>query len=249
MQIGKFVAVPRPFRKLALLLGILAAPLPVLAQQAPAEPPKSEAPKDAPVAPKDAPVAPSAGATEQKNDSGAGQKNDSAAEPSAVPPKDAAPGVDEGAIKTAEVAALVVVQTHGAASWEDGYAKINESLAKLRAAAEKAGLKVQGHPLAVITDTDDAGFKFDAMLPVEAAPDAKPDLGADVSLTQSPSGKAIKFQHRGAYDDIDSTYDAITAYLDEKGLEARNLFVEEYLNDAKDSTDMALQVDIYVFLK
>ena len=38
-------------------------------------------------------------------------------------------------------------------------------------------------------------------------------------------------------------------FLDEKGLEARNLFVEEYLNDPKDSTDMALQVDIYVFLK
>ena len=54
------------------------------------------------------------------------------------------------------------------------------------------------------------------------------------ALAQSPSGKAIKFQHRGAYDDIDSTYEAITAYLDEKGLEARNLFVEEYLNDAKD---------------
>jgi effector-binding domain-containing protein len=237
MQIGKFVAVPRPFHKLALLLGILAAPLPVFAQQTPAEPPKSEAP-----------AAPSAAAADQTKDSTPAQKN-GAAEPNAAPQKEAAPGVDEGAIKTAEVAAQVVIQTHGAASWEDGYAKINESLAKLRAAAEKAGLKVQGHPLAVFTDTDDAGFKFDAMLPVEAAPDAKPDLGADVSLTQSPSGKAIKFQHRGAYDDIDSTYDAITAYLDEKGLEARNLFVEEYVNDAKDSTDVALQVDIYVFLK
>ena len=160
----------------------------------------------------------------------------------------AAPAEDSS-IQTAEVAARVVIQTHGAASWEEGYGKIGEALAKLRASAEKAGLKVTGRPLAVFTDTDDAGFKFDAMLPVEAAPDAKHDLGADISLAQSPSGKAIKFQHRGAYDDIDTTYDAITAYLDEKGLEARNLFVEEYLNDAKDSSDMALQVDIFVFLK
>ncbi len=177
--------------------------------------------------------------------------------PKAEAPKEApAPTTDNSAapaedssIQTAEVAARVVVETRGAASWEEGYGKIGEALARLRASAEKAGLKVVGRPLAVFTDTDDAGFKFDAMLPVEAAPDAKPDLGADISLAQSPSGKAIKFQHRGAYDDIDTTYDAITAYLDEKGLEARNLFVEEYLTDAKDSSDMALQVDIFVFVK
>ena len=167
----------------------------------------------------------------------------------AAPPANAAAPAEEGAIQTTDIASRVVLETHGSASWEDGYGKIWEALTKLRASAEKAGLKVEGRPLAVFTETDDAGFKFDAALPVDAKPDAKPALGADIALAQSPSGKALKFEHRGAYDDIDTTYDAITAYLDEKGLEARNLFVEEYLNDAKDSTDMALQVDIYVFLK
>jgi effector-binding domain-containing protein len=166
-----------------------------------------------------------------------------------VAPADHAPAAEDSSIKTTEVAARTVIQTHGAASWEEGYAKINESLAKLHAAAQKAGVKENARPQVAFTETDDAGFKYDAMLPVDSAPDAKLTLGAEISLAQSPSGKAIKFQHRGAYDDIDSTYEAITAYLDEKGLEARNLFVEEYLNDPKDSTDMALQVDIYVFLK
>ncbi len=172
--------------------------------------------------------------------------------PKVEAPKAEAPKLapeEDASIKTTDVVAHTVIEAHGAATWEEGYAKINEALARLRAGAEKAGLKVQGHPMAVFTETDDAGFKFDAMLPVDAAADAKPDLGADISLAQSPSGNAIKFQHRGAYDDIDSTYEAITAYLDEKGLEARNLFVEEYLNEPKDSNDMALQVDIYVFLK
>jgi effector-binding domain-containing protein len=164
-------------------------------------------------------------------------------------PPDSAAAPEEGAIKSAEIASRVVIQTHGSASWEEGFAKIVEAQGKLRASAEKAGLKVDGRPLAVFTDTDDAGFKFDAMLPVDAKADARLDLGADITLAQSPSGKALKFQHRGAYDEIDTTYDAITAYLDEKGLEARNLFVEEYLNDAKDSSDEALQVDIFVFLK
>lgn len=166
-----------------------------------------------------------------------------------VSPADHPPAASDDTIKTTDVAARTVIETHGAASWEEGYAKILDSLAKLHAAAQKAGLKEAARPQVAFTDTDDAGFKYDAMLPVDAAADAKLASGQDISLAQSPSGKAIKFQHRGAYDDIDSTYEAITAYLDEKGLEARNLFVEEYLNDAKDSTDMALQVDIYVFLK
>jgi effector-binding domain-containing protein len=170
--------------------------------------------------------------------------------PAAAPDSAAAPApAEESAIQTADIASRVVLETHGSASWEEGYGKIWEALAKLRASAEKAGLKVEGRPLAAFTETDDAGFKFDALLPVDAKPDAKPALGADVALAQSPSGKALKFQHRGAYDDIDTTYDAITAYLDEKGLEARNLFVEEYLSDSKDSSDVAQEVDIFVFLK
>ncbi len=46
-----------------------------------------------------------------------------------------------------------------------------------------------------------------------------------------------------------STYDLITAYLDEKGLEAQDFFVEEYLTDLKSASDPNLAVDIYVFIK
>ena len=43
---------------------------------------------------------------------------------------------------------------------------------------------------------------------------------------------------------------ALTVTLvDEKGLEAKNMFAEEYLNRTKSSDDNALEVDIYVFLK
>ena len=56
-------------------------------------------------------------------------------------------------------------------------------------------------------------------------------------------------EHQGAYSDIDATYDAITAYLDEKGVDAQDSFVEEYANDVKDPDDPTLQVNIYVLLK
>jgi effector-binding domain-containing protein len=223
MQIGKFFSGAGRIGGLALLLAGLGAGAPAFAQVAPTAPAQT-APAAPPKAeaPKDAPAA---------------------------QPNNAAAPAEEGAIQTADIAARVVLETHGSASWEEGYGKIWEALTKLRASAEKAGLKIEGRPLAVFTETDDAGFKFDALLPVDAKPDAKPALGADIALAQSPSGKALKFEHRGAYDDIDTTYDAITAYLDEKGLEARNLFVEEYLSDSKDSSDVAQEVNIFVFLK
>ncbi len=224
MQIDTFFPGRDQVRRLLLAVALIAAPLPLAAQQMMAE--TADAPKtDAPAKP-DAPK-PDAPKAEAPNDAPA----------------------EEGAIKTEDIASRVAIEVHGAAKWEEGYGKIGEAIATLRAAAAKAGLKETGKPLAVFTDTDDSGFKFDAMLPVDAPADSKPDLGADLFVAPTPSGKALKFQHRGAYDDIDSTYEAITAYLDEKGLEARNLFVEEYVSEAKDSSDMALQVDIYVFLK
>ena len=143
-----------------------------------------------------------------------------------------------------------VVQVSGQSTWDDGFKALNESFTKLNEQLAKDKIQPTGRPMAVFTETDDAGFKFTAMVPVAADPGAKPaDMPADESFGQSPAGKVMKFQHRSAYDDIDSTYEAITAYLDEKGLEAKNMFAEEYLNRTKSSDDNTLEVDIYVFLK
>lgn len=246
MQNGKVISGREWARRLALAVALIAAPIPLAAQQPAGDASKPAAPKtETPApAPAQSPAKDAAGPAAPEPAKPDAAKPDA---PKAEAPKEAP--AEEGAIKVEEIAARVTIQAHGAAKWEEGYAKIAETIAKLRAAAQKAGLKETGRPLAVFTDTDDAGFKFDAMLPVDAPADSKADLGADVSIAQAPSGKAVRFEHRGAYDDIDSTYEAITAYLDEKGLEARNLFVEEYVSEAKDSSDMALQVDIYVFLK
>ena len=246
MQNGKVFSGREWARRLALAVALIAAPIPLAAQQPAGDASKPAAPKtETPApAPAQSPAKDAAGPAAPEPAKPDAAKPDA---PKAEAPKEAP--AEEGAIKVEEIAARVTIQAHGAAKWEEGYAKIAETIAKLRAAAQKAGLKETGRPLAVFTDTDDAGFKFDAMLPVDAPADSKADLGADVSIAQAPSGKAVRFEHRGAYDDIDSTYEAITAYLDEKGLEARNLFVEEYVSEAKDSSDMALQVDIYVFLK
>lgn len=160
------------------------------------------------------------------------------------------PGVpSNAAAQTMNVAARPTAILSAKTKWDDAFASIKELQAKLEAAVEKAGLKPAGRPLTVFTQTDDNGFSYEAMLPLAEKPPGKTELSDTVTLGSSPSGKAMKFQHHGPYSDIDSTYDLITAYLDEKGLEAQDYFVEDYQTDLKSADDPNLAVDIYIFLK
>ena len=169
------------------------------------------------------------------------------AEPPAA--SDSAPSADASAVVPIELAARPALTLSGGAEWDNGLKAVTDALDKLRDEMGKAGLQSGGKPMAVFTETDDIGFKFTAMMPLTAKPETAPTLGQDVKLGETPAGKAMKFEHRGSYDDIDTSYEAITAYLDEKGLEAQNLFIEEYLTPPKTTDDESLEVDIYVFLK
>ncbi|MEA2858955.1 MAG: hypothetical protein QOC72_994 [Methylobacteriaceae bacterium] len=178
-----------------------------------------------------------------------------AAAPSPAAPAPGAPTANQGsesgidAVQTVDVAARPVALMRGSATWDDGFKTITGALAQIQSEMQKAGLTASGHPFTVFVETDDAGFRYEAMVPLDKAPEGKSELTKEIQIGSSPSGKAMKFQHRGAYDDIDATYEAITAYLDEKNIEAQNLFVEEYLTDPKAADDQSLEVDIYVFIK
>ena len=137
----------------------------------------------------------------------------------------------------------------GKSNWEEGFETLMGAFKKIRTEMQTAGLEASGRPIAVFLETDDEGFKFDAMIPLSAPPAGGVSLANGVRVATTPTGAALKFQHRGAYEDIDSTYEAITAYLDEKGLNAANMFIEEYVNDVQGPDDNDLAVNIIVFLK
>ena len=249
-------------RRLALMVAVAGG----LAVSAPLADAQTSTTPATPAAPTPAPVSPAAPATPAPATPApaAPAATSAPAAPATPPPAAASPTApaapdanavpasppDTSISQTLTLQSHPVLQVSGQSSWDDGFKTLNDSFTKLNEALAKAKIQPTGHPMAVFTETDDAGFKFTAMMPVAADPGAKPaDMAADLSFGQSPGGKVMKFQHRSAYDDIDSTYEAITAYLDEKGLEAKNMFAEEYLNRTKSSDDNSLEVDIYVFLK
>lgn len=173
-----------------------------------------------------------------------------AAKPEAEAAKPGTPDAAASSVasETVMVDARPAAVLKGQGKWEDSGKTLSEAIRKLSAAVAKAGLSVNGRPITVFTKTDDAGFSFEAMVPLSAAPEGKPKLSDGVEIGSSPAGKALKFQHRGSYDEIDATYEAIAAYLDEKGLDSKDLIIEEYLSDFK-GDDAEVNVDIYVFLK
>ncbi len=164
-----------------------------------------------------------------------------------APPAD--PSTDASSPSMVELKARPTVALAGTAEWDEGMRALADAMEKLRVEMDKAGLEPAGKPFAVFVETDDKGFRFEAMVPLAALPEPAPSLQNGLRIATSPAGKTMKFEHRGSYDEIDTTYEAITAYLDEKGLEAQNLFVEEYLSLPKSSDEDGAQVDIYVFLK
>ena len=137
----------------------------------------------------------------------------------------------------------------GEASWDDGYEALMKAFAALRAEAGRLGLGVSGKPHTAFQETDDQKFKYEAMVFLDKEPAAglKPQGG--MGFGSSPAGKAYVFSHVGAYDDIDSVYEAITAWLDEKGLTSKGAFLEEYLNEPEGSDEAKLELNIYVFVQ
>jgi effector-binding domain-containing protein len=214
----------------AALVGF-AAPRPSWAEQLAAEQPAAEQPgaqqpaqtPPAPATKPDAPAAPAA----------------------AAPGKIAQPGDPFGEDTT--LAAKPIVYLKGTANWDSAFETITGAFKKLKTYVDKEGLKTDGPSMTIFTSTDDTGFQFEAAVPV-ADPPKNPPHG-EIGAGKSPEGHALKFVHRGSYDGLDNTYEAITNYLDEKRLEAKDVFIEQYVTDPLSTSEDNLVINVFVPIK
>ena len=135
----------------------------------------------------------------------------------------------------------------GQSTWEGAYDHLREAFTKVKAACDKAGIKIVGHPVAVFIETNDTSFHYDAILPVDATPAQRPaDFPLELRLGTTPSGKAIRFFHQAPYDEIDGAYEQITAYLDAKEIDVNDAFIEEYLTLGATSDAPTTEINIFV---
>ncbi len=215
----------------------LASPAPAQSPSASPAPAASPSPTPAP-APSATPVPPPA---ETKSPADSPAASQSPTPPPAAPVQTADPFGEPFTLEPKKV-----VMLKGTANWDSAFDALIEAFKQLTALLDKDGVKASGNPMIVYTSTDDTGFTFIAEIPVDQ--DVK-NLGKNMSMGNSPDGKALKFVHRGSYDNMDNTYEAITNHLDDKKLEAKDTFIEEYITDPLKTAEDKLVINVYVPLK
>ncbi|WP_342725601.1 GyrI-like domain-containing protein [Bradyrhizobium sp. B097] len=215
----------------------LASPAPAQSPSASPAPAASPSPTPAP-APSATPVPPPA---ETKSPADSPAASQTPAPPPAAPVQTADPFGEPFTLEPKKV-----VMLKGTANWDSAFDALIEAFKQLTALLDKDGVKASGNPMIVYTSTDDTGFTFIAEIPVDQ--DVK-NLGKNMSMGNSPDGKALKFVHRGSYDNMDNTYEAITNHLDDKKLEAKDTFIEEYITDPLKTAEDKLVINVYVPLK
>lgn len=257
----------RPSPLLRLTFAALVAASPALAQTTPPDTPS--VPRPAPV--ESAPLPPPAAATTPTPEAAppaaqapAPSTAQPAAPPPAAPPPPAvaqpapAPGApvvrqslvptpgDPNDVDEVTLPAKPAAVLSGRSTWDDGFAQIKGAFARIEAALKPLGIAPTGRPVALFVETDDMGFRYEAMIPVDRPLEGPPAGLPELRAGTTPAGKALRFVHEAPYDDIDTTYETITAYLDAKGVSVRDTFIEEYVGDLTEATDPSLRINIFV---
>lgn len=140
-----------------------------------------------------------------------------------------------------------MIYLKGHSKWDAAFDTLVDAFKSLHEYLDKQNITPAGPAFTVYTQTDDTGFSYQAALPITEVPKDPPK--GDIAVGPAPSGKAYKFVHRGSYDAMDTTYEAITNYLDDKQLEAKDLFIEEYTTDPVKSDPDKLVVNVFVPVK
>jgi len=218
-------------------------------------PPAADSPQPAPEAPASAPAAPAVSQPPVETQGPATAQPNPAAPAPAAPapaaqqagrttlfPNPSDPtGVEEGVLMSRPAAVL-----KGISTWDEAFTNLKDAFIKIENELKKAGIAPTGRPVTIFVDTDDNGFKYEAMVPIEKVPEGKTELTPEITFGRTPEGKSFRFVHKDAYDEIDGTYETITAYLDIKEIIAKDAFIEEYVSDFTDSQDTNFEVNIYV---
>jgi len=140
-----------------------------------------------------------------------------------------------------------IVYLKGTATWDTAFDTLVESFKSVYDFLDRQGIKPAGPAMAIYTATDDTGFEFEAAVPI--ADDPKDPPQGDLAVGTTPDGKARKFVHHGSYDSLENTYDAITHFLDDNKLEARELYIEQYVTDPRTTAEDALVIEVLVPIK
>lgn len=117
-----------------------------------------------------------------------------------------------------------------------------ECFGKLFGFGVQHALPITGNPIARYQSMGPGLWTVDCVLPLAEQADSSDDLQAG----NLESGDVIKATHLGPYEDLESSYIAIQAFMEKEGLSSRGAHWEQYVTDPGDEPDPSKwQTDIY----
>jgi len=142
------------------------------------------------------------------------------------------------------LASKSIVYLSGTGGWDTAYETLKEAFKTIQDFLQKRGVKSAGPAMTIYTAMDDTSFNFQAAVPVAETPKGPPQ--DNIGSGTSPAGKALKFVHRGSFDAMTGTYDAISHHVEEKQISSQELLIEEYVSDFLTTPPDKLVINIFV---
>ena len=148
-----------------------------------------------------------------------------------------------------EPATVAYVSTSSAKTDAAVAAAIAKAYGEVGAFLKAQKLNQAGAPITIDTGSSDAGYVFDAAIPVDGAPAKPVPPDSRVQLKQTYGGKVLKVALRGSYSQIPATYDKIAAYVAAHGIETNGSPWDEFANDPATVKESEVLTNIYFPIK
>jgi effector-binding domain-containing protein len=124
---------------------------------------------------------------------------------------------------------------------------INEDVEKLMTYLSEQGKQLAGAPyLAYMNPNADwSQFDIEWGLPIDEPVPVK----GEFIMSRSCGGKALTVTHKGAYKDLETTYNALMSYAKGNSLESTGIYYDYYLNDPNDTLESELLTQVVYPIK
>lgn len=106
-------------------------------------------------------------------------------------------------------------------------AELDQGYREVAAALERQGMGPSGAPFALYYNMDMQDLDVELGFPVSA--EFKPDGRVKPGIL--PGGRVALHTHKGPYETIESSYNALSGFMNERGVVPTEVCYESYLND------------------
>ena len=116
---------------------------------------------------------------------------------------------------------------------------------EISAFMNRAGIAMNGQPMAITRAWEEGSYQFDAAIPVDVIPEY---LDGNIMSGQSPAGPAVRAVHHGGYDELMPTYAKLAAYMSAHGLKQGTVSWEHYITDPGTTEHRDMITYVYIML-